>query len=159
MKKEYLWIVLLLVYFMFIKEAEVVYLPCESSGNVVVEIKGEVEYPGIYEVSDDTRVFSIIERAVLTTDANIIDVDMARTVIDEETIVIPSIYDFQPSLIDINTATVDELLSLPGLGETKVEAILTYREFQEFSSVEELLKVNGIGESTLENIRPFITCK
>lgn len=59
--------------------------------------------------------------------------------------------------ININTATADELAAfLPGIGKTKANRIVDYRETAGgFDSVEELLCVKGIGEKTLENIRPY----
>ena len=61
-------------------------------------------------------------------------------------------------MIDINTATAEQLTALDGIGETKAAAIITYRdEHGAFSSVDELLNVKGIGEKLLEGIRADIT--
>ena len=60
-------------------------------------------------------------------------------------------------LLDINTATVDELDTLPGIGEAKAAAIVAYREAHGgFSSVEELLQVKGIGEKILAGLRDHV---
>ena len=61
-------------------------------------------------------------------------------------------------VIDLNTADIYDLDRLPGIGPSKAEAILAYREEHgPFQSVEDLLAVSGIGEVTLENLRPYIT--
>ncbi len=61
-------------------------------------------------------------------------------------------------LLDINTASAADLAGLPGIGQSKAEAILAYRSVHgPFSSAEELLEVAGIGQSTLERISPYIT--
>lgn len=57
------------------------------------------------------------------------------------------------NLININTASSEELQSLPGIGEVKAQSILNYRKNHEFTKPEELLEVNGIGEKTLENLK------
>ena len=60
--------------------------------------------------------------------------------------------------ININTATIEELTSIPGIGKVTAQRIVEYRQkYGKFYSVTDLLKVKGIGKSTLENIRPYIT--
>ena len=61
-------------------------------------------------------------------------------------------------VININTADTYDLDRLPGIGPTKAEAILAYREEHgPFQQVDDLLEVSGIGEVTLENLRPYVT--
>lgn len=61
-------------------------------------------------------------------------------------------------LLDINSATREELMTLSGIGEGKAEAIITYRqEHGRFLQVEELMQVSGIGESTFSKIKDKIT--
>lgn len=60
--------------------------------------------------------------------------------------------------ININTATLDELITLDGIGTTKAEAIINYRtEHGSFTNIEDLKNVSGIGESTYEKIKEHIT--
>jgi len=60
--------------------------------------------------------------------------------------------------IDINTATVDELIGLPGIGEITAQRIVRFREENgPFQRVEDLMKVKGIGEKSLEKIRPYVS--
>jgi competence protein ComEA len=61
-------------------------------------------------------------------------------------------------LVNINSATLDELLTLPGIGEDKANRIIRYREENgPFSSIEEITKVSGIGATTFEKLKNLIT--
>ncbi len=60
-------------------------------------------------------------------------------------------------VLDLNTASLSDFTRLPGIGETKAQAILDWREAHgPFRAVEDLLSVEGIGEKTLENLRPYV---
>ena len=62
--------------------------------------------------------------------------------------------------INLNTATVEQLISLPGIGEKKAEAIIKYRnEHGRFSSTEQLLDVSGIGDATYEKLKDLVTAE
>ena len=63
----------------------------------------------------------------------------------------------EPHVISILTATKEEWMLLPGIGETKATAIIEYREKNGFQSIEDLKKVSGIGDSTFEKIKDYLT--
>jgi competence protein ComEA len=56
--------------------------------------------------------------------------------------------------VDINTASAAELASLPGIGDSKAQAIIDHRTADPFKTVEDLKKVKGIGDKTFESLRP-----
>ena len=61
------------------------------------------------------------------------------------------------SRVCLNTAALDELLALPGVGEKTAERILAYRDtYGKFVTVEQLLDIEGIGEGLLEKLRPYV---
>jgi competence protein ComEA len=64
---------------------------------------------------------------------------------------------FALAKIDLNTATVEQLVQLKGIGEATAEKIVEYRKQHKFSSIDEIVNVKGIGTKTLENIRDQIT--
>jgi competence protein ComEA len=61
-----------------------------------------------------------------------------------------------PGVVNINTATVQQLSLLPGIGPTRAEAIITARERRPFRTVQELTRVRGIGRSTFRKLEPYI---
>lgn len=156
-----------------------------STTKVVVDIKGMVVNPGVYEVDSTARVNDVITLAGgLLEGADTSLINLAKIVSDEMTIIIYSsleacekykeelcVCDFEPlkndacvsedkeedNLVNINTCGVDELMEIKGIGKAKAEAIIKYREDNgNFSAVEDIMKVSGIGESLFEKIKEYI---
>ena len=138
---------------------------------LIVDIKGEVNYPGIYEVDESYRVHDVVLLAGgLTQFAQTNSVNFAQKVRDEMVIYIPNQNEeingileedktniTQNSKVSINKGSLAELQTLPGIGSVKAQAIISYREeIGLFAQIEELINVNGIGSKTLENLRDFI---
>ena len=62
------------------------------------------------------------------------------------------------TIININNATIDDLQNIPGIGKSKAEKIISYRnENGPFKSIEDIKKVSGIGDSMYEKIKEYIT--
>jgi competence protein ComEA len=133
---------------------------------IIVDVKGAVKMPGVYQVDNDDRVIDVINMAGgLLEDANEEVVNFAQILHDEMVIYIPKIgeevkseiYGTESNKLNINKATVSELMTLNGIGEAKAQAIVNYRdENGKFEKIEDLLKIRGIGEKTLENFRDEI---
>ena len=129
---------------------------------IYAQIDGEVINPGVYEVIAGDRVFTLVEKAGgLMEDALISSINMAAVVEDGVSYHVLSkdavSKDGKGGMININTADVDELTTLQGIGKSKASAIVKYREENgAFKSIEDLLNVPGIKESTLAKIRDKI---
>ena len=127
---------------------------------IYVDVKGEVENPGVYRVSDKCRVFQVLEIAGgLTSESDTSNVNLASKIVDEQIIRIPKVASSGFSqIININTATATELDSLPGIGYSTATNIIDYRTNNGlFKAKEEIKLVNGIGDAIYEQIKDLIT--
>ena len=145
--------------------------------NCYVDIKGEVLRPGVYEFSCESRIQEVIKKAGgFTEEADEIKINLAQKISDQMQIIVPNLHSKQeggvtegnsgkgnlsnttPSnlkqgTVNINTATLEELQTIKGIGKKKAEAILQYRkEHGAFRTKEDLLQVKGIGKKALEAI-------
>ncbi|MFV0288673.1 MAG: helix-hairpin-helix domain-containing protein [Mycoplasmatales bacterium] len=151
-----------------------------EANTVYVDVKGAVVNPGLYEVDSSFRVGQVIEQAGGFSHANTQCVNLSQKIVDEQLIYIPkdsqkcetsnnnsqnnlenqqnSSNNASSSLININTATEEELITLTGIGESRAKDIIAYREDNgDFSTKEELKNVKGIGEEIYKNIEAEIT--
>ncbi len=147
-----------------------------SSMEIYVQLSGAVNNPGVYRVREGCRLFELIKLSGgLAPDADGNAVNLARVVKDGEKIYIPRIGEGKENrtgfshnaglsskdrsgLINVNTASKEELEKLPGIGKVIAERIIKYRkEHGFFSAPSDLLGVKGIGKKKLERIRSMIT--
>ena len=128
-------------------------------------LTGAVRNEGVYPFSKGSRLFELIEKAGgFLPEADTSFVNLAETVRDGQHVRIPFQGESQAApgeigtvYVDLNAAGKQELMTLPGIGESKAEAILAYRKKNgPFRAVEDLLNVPGIGESILERLRELI---
>lgn len=140
---------------------------------IIVEIKGEVKNPDVYEIDDGSIIRDLINMAGgLTEEANIDGINRAEKLRANQLIVIPnkdstnniiisnsvSTGDSSEGIININTATLSELQNINGIGEVKAQSIIDYREKNGgFKSIEEIKNVDGIGSKTFEKIKDQIS--
>ncbi|UJL44898.1 helix-hairpin-helix domain-containing protein [Virgibacillus sp. NKC19-16] len=133
----------------------------------IVDVKGAVTTPGVYEMDSQSRVNDVIQTAGgFTEDADQTQVNLAQKVQDEMIIIIPKEGEeangggsgsSESGKVKINQATQAEMESLNGIGPSKAQAIIQYRdEHGLFQTEEDLLEISGIGEKTLDNFRDDI---
>ena len=152
--------------------AETDRVPEPSDGAVVmVHICGWVAAPGVYGVPEGSRIYEVIELAGgFLPEAAESYLNLAQVVSDGQKLVVPSVDEIradpyglsvgegESSLININTADKTRLMTLPGIGETRAEAIIAWREQNgSFQTPEEIMQVSGIKEAAYEKIKRLIT--
>ncbi|HQR79565.1 MAG TPA: helix-hairpin-helix domain-containing protein [Actinomycetota bacterium] len=152
-----------------ISAAPVVSASASPAGDVVVEVVGKVRRPGVVTLNKGSRVLDALEAVggtrpgVDTSDQN-----LARVLVDGEQIRIglepvPATVTAPGTAtsgapIDINTASLEALQAIPGVGPVIATRIVTYREQNGgFQSVEQLMEVSGIGEATFAQMQPMVT--
>ena len=139
---------------------------------IFVDIKGTVKNPGVYQMKVGDRVKDALEAAGgLTEEADSQKVNLAKRIEDQMVIVVPKVGEEAEEIpagatskeeakegkVNINTATVEELKTLKGVGEKKAEAIIEYRKKNgSFQTKEDLMKVRGIGKKLFESFQERI---
>ena len=143
---------------------------------IIVEIKGEVAKPDVYQLEEGSIIKDLIDMAGgVTEEADLSKINRAEELLNHELIIIGNINDETESsvvqnnstyssngnnsdkgstLININTADLEQLKEITGIGNIKAQSIIDYREANGgFKSLEELKNVDGIGDKTFEKIK------
>ncbi len=141
----------------------------EATVSVWVYVCGEVAMPGVYELPEGSRITDAIEAAggMLETAAGTY-LNLAETVKDGQKIEVPSeeaaealtqaAAALASGIVNLNQATKEELMTLPGIGESKAKDIISYREEHGgFQKPEDLMNISGIKEAVYNKIKDQIT--
>jgi competence protein ComEA len=143
-------------------------LPAPTPAPLVVDVAGAVPRPGVYELPGGSRTKDAVEAAGgFLAEADKANINLAAPLEDGQKLDIPFLAGAepvgvpqttdQPTLVNINTATLEELDTLPGIGQTLAQAIIDYRDtYGEFYYIEDIMNVPGIGDSTFNNIKDLI---
>lgn len=159
----------------------------EEEHIIVVHISGQVVNPGVISLEEGARIIDAIQEAGgLTNKADISEVNLAYVLSDAQKIYIPSIEEKEKRvvieenennkivtsengeskkqeevlMVNINTASVEELQKLPGIGSSIATKIVTYRkENGKFNTIEDIQNVSGIGTSKFNKIKNNICVK
>lgn len=141
----------------------------EPAASVWVYVCGEVAVPGVYELREGDRIVDAIEKAGGMTEAAAgTYLNLAEPVSDGQKIEVPSQEqaaellqterEETSGLVNLNTASEEELMTLTGIGESKAQAILDYREEHGgFQKPEDLMEIPGIKEGVFQKIKDQIT--
>lgn len=168
-----------------------------KQSKTIVDVKGAVNAPGVYELTEENNVIDAINAAGgLREDSDTSNINLSKKLKDEMVIIVytagevqnmkenskivcpkvndvcvtkedekailedekNTLEDSKKGIININTATKEELMTLPGVGESKANLIIEYREKNgNFITIEDIKNVTGIGDSLFEKIKDSIT--
>lgn len=151
---------------------------------IKVHIVGEVKNPGVYEIEKGSIINDIVLKAGgVTEKADVENINMAYEIFENVMInifpydapntkksssgvevisssngaVIGGTENESNSIIDLNRASIDDLIKLPGIGEATAKKIVEYRnEKSEFNKIEDIMNIQGIGENKFEMLKEFI---
>jgi len=137
-------------------------LPTPTPGILTVYISGAVANPGLYTLSDGSRVEAAIQAAGgFTPGAEAERINLAALLVDGQQIDVPGVVDtshISAGRVNINTAAASELDALPGIGPTAAQAIVDYRlQHGSFQFIQDIQNVPGIGPATYDRIKDYIT--
>lgn len=147
----------------------------KNKGPVYVDIKGAIKHPNVYKMSPTDRVIDLLNKAELLEDADVSQINLSEKLTDQKMIYIPrkGQKNIESQLgtnksqvnqsntnvkVNLNTASASELMSVPGVGQSKANAIIEHRNQQgAFQDIEELKKVKGFGNKTFEKLKSYFT--
>lgn len=146
----------------------------EEDEQIYVYVCGAVNNSGVYQTDIGSRLFEVIEMAGgFTPEADTASLNLARNVSDGEQIVVLTVEETAQGmtavaeneavqsdngLVNINTASLSELTLISGIGESRAQAIIDYREKNGgFQSIEDIKKVDGIKDGLFSKIKDYIT--
>lgn len=159
----------------------------EKTSKVMADIKGAIQNPGVYELEEGMRIIDLIQKGGgLREDADTSTINLSKVVEDQMVIQIytkdfiaelkqkgevvpiekecncPAIQNdacdsTTSSKISLTSASKEELMTISGIGESKAEDIIKYRNEVGFTTIEDLKKISGIGDSLFERIKDQVT--
>lgn len=156
-----------------------------SNKKMYVDIKGSVKNPGVYEFKENDRVIDAINYAGgLNKYANTSNINLSQKLSSEMVIYVFSNKEIEDGSkvsscsticgvnvievnncvdennssdkVNINNATLEELMTLTGIGESKAKNIIAYREKEKFKTIEDIKNISGIGDALFEKIKDRI---
>ena len=140
----------------------IVLLPTSTPGSLTVYVSGAVTNPGVYSLPDGSRVDAAITAAGgFSPGAEAEFINLAALLADGQQVDVPGINNtshVNAGRVNINTATVTELDTLPGIGPTTAQSIVDYRlQHGPFQNIQDIQNVPGIGPANYDRIKDYIT--
>lgn len=148
--------------------------PSASAGSLVVDVAGKVRHPGIYELESGSRVYDAVRAAGgARPGVSTLSLNLAEPLRDGEQVVVGGVGSggaasasgaagtsagVPPAVVALNTANLDQLETLPGVGPVLGQHILDWRDAHgRFTSIDQLREVSGIGDVRFAQLRPLVS--
>lgn len=136
----------------------------ETKGSIFVCVCGAVKCEGVYELPAGSRVFEAIQMAGgFSEEAAVSRINQAEVLKDETRLYIPTMNEIveeqskEDGKVNLNTAAKEELMTLPGVGQSKAALIIQYREEHgKFQTIEDIMNISGIKEGLFGKIKDYI---
>ncbi len=144
----------------------------KEQNQIYVYVCGAVTNVGVYAMPEGSRIYEAVQMAGgFTEEAAVAQINQAEVLEDEDYVYVPTKAETasgttagnpaglstKSNLIDLNRATKEELMTIPGVGEAKASQIIQYREEHgRFKKIEDIMNISGIKEGLFEKIRDYI---
>lgn len=129
----------------------------EAEGSLNLSQMTEEQIKELISEALNEEVTDTVRSAVRNELVSLCEAGYLEKALEETTVYVAQEEEAKKGMININTASVEELTELPKIGESKAQAIIDYRESHGgFKSIEEITQVDGIGEATFENFKDKI---
>lgn len=146
------------------KGGAITIIPPPTPMPIKVFISGAITNPGVYELERDSRLFDLLDKAGGSSNEDLSAYNLASQLYDGQHVHISDGNDRSPEAflpenkkVNINEADLDLLMTLPGIGETKAQVIIDFREQNGFfNQIKDILNVPGIGDYTYDLIKDLI---
>ncbi len=127
-----------------------------------IDLQGAVEFPGVYHIFEPLTVSeALYYGGKILDDADLTNLQLSEVITRDKVIQIPKQFDDTPEVkvfVNVNKASFKDLMSVPGITESRAASIIIYREQHgDFNSLDELINVKYIGVATLEKIKPYLS--
>ena len=148
----------------------------KNEGMVIVDVKGAVKKPGVYQLKSSSRVHdALLKAGGMTDEADLKSINQAQKLVDEAVVYVAKVGEnvvdvttntsassatsqAKSGLVNLNTATEADFQTISGIGQKRAQDIIAYREANgKFKSVDDLKNVTGIGAKTLEKLKEYVT--